>query len=284
MTRVLVTGATGFTARYVIPLLEARGDTVLRLSTRNCDVRNAADLREAVASARPQQVLHLAGTPNLDDSQADLAQAVNVQGTINLLAACEALPEPPRRIIVASSCYVYGDTGHAPAHERAPLRPRGAYGRSKLDMEQAAARWAERLPIVIVRPFNYTGVGHDERFLVPKLVRAFRSDTPDVSFVYPGVVRDFSDVRWVAAVYAALLGAGKVTGVLNVCSGKSMSLEQLIEMLAEMTGRRPRRPIAAPASDQVSRLVGSPARLAAAGIPFSPYSLTDTLRWMVDAR
>jgi len=282
VSRVLVTGATGFTARYVLPLLTERGHEVQGLSSRDCDIRDAVAVRDAVAAARPDKVIHLAGTPNVPDSQAELARTINVDGTVRLLEACERLPARPGRILLASSCYVYGDNTTVPSDERAPLHPSGAYGKSKLEMELAAARFAGRLPIVVVRPFNYTGRGHDERFLVPKLVRAFRQPSPDASFVAPDIVRDFSDVRWMAAVYAALLDSREQASVVNACSGAATPLPELVELLERLSGRRARlRPPAARAVR--SQLVGSARRLRSLGIAASPYSLAATLQWMLDA-
>lgn len=281
MSRVLVTGATGFTARHVVALLKERGHEVRGLSSKDCDIRDAAAVRDAVGAARPDKVIHLAGTPNLPDSQADHALSINVDGTVNLLEACERLPARPSRIILASSCYVYGDTGGAAMEESGALHPTGAYGRSKLEMERAAARWSGRLHILIARPFNYTGRGHGEQFLIPKLVRAFRETAPDASFVAPDIVRDFSDVRWVASVYAALLDLPQQAAAVNVCSGAATPLTELVDLLERLTGRRARaRPPATRAMR--SGLVGSPSRLRTLGIAASPYSLSDTLKWMLD--
>lgn len=283
MSRVLVTGATGFTARYVIPLLRERGHEVRGLSSADCDIRDARALLQAVSGASPEKVLHLAGTPNLADTEAELLFGVNVAGTANLLAACATLDCAPR-IVLASSCYVYGDTGGAPAAEDAPLAPTGAYGRSKLQMERLAREWMVRLPILIVRPFNYTGVGHDARFLIPKLVRAFRERASDVSFVDAGVTRDFSDVRWLAEIYAGLLDHGQAGATFNVCSGAGTALAALVELLCQLTGHRPAaEPKPSLGRMAARQLVGSPARLHSLFGRESPYSLRDTLQWMLAA-
>jgi nucleoside-diphosphate-sugar epimerase len=276
--RVLVTGATGFTASYVIPLLKQRGYEVQGLSSTDCDIRDAATVRHAVIAARPDYVVHLAGTSNLPDTERETLFGVNVEGTSNLLEACAAVR--PQRILLASSCYVYGDTGPTPAAEDAPLRPGTEYGRSKLEMENVARSWSRRLPVMILRPFNYTGVGHGEGFLVPKLVRAFKERRDDVSFVHAGVVRDFSDVRWVAGVYLTLLERGTSGSVVNICSGTGTPLPTLVGLLEKLSGHRP---LHGPpgASARPSRLVGAPGRLGGLLDASSPYALRDTLRWML---
>jgi nucleoside-diphosphate-sugar epimerase len=147
-------------------------------------------------------------------------------------------------------------------------------------MERVAGRWAGRLPILIVRPFNYTGVRHGERFLIPKLIKAFKSRSDDVSFVEAGVVRDFSDVRWVADVYVSLLEKTRSGLAVNVCSGRPTPLPELVRTLERLTGHRLRVPPAGGAAVRDS-LVGSPARLKAMLPALLPYGLEDTLRWML---
>jgi len=279
--RALVTGATGFTGRYVVPSLEARGFDVHGLSSADCDIRDAAAVRNAIRELAPDYVVHLAGTPNLPDSQADIAHSVNVDGTLNLLEACAGLDARPKKILLSSSSFVYGDTGTTPAGEDAPIAPTGEYGKSKRDMERAAARWFGRLPIVIVRPFNYTGVGHGERFLVPKLVRVFRERGADVSFVDPNAVRDYSDVRWVANVYADLLERSDAGMTVNVCSGIGTPLPALVELLENLTGHSVARGPRPPDAARKSALVGTPKKLLSLIGKPSPYSLADTLRWML---
>ena len=282
MNRVLVTGATGFTARYVIPLLKQKGFEVHGLSSAQCDIRDAPALRDAVAAATPDYVVHLAGTSNLPDADAETLHSINVQGTVNLLQAAERLPERPRKLILASSSYVYGDTGSAPASEDAALEARGAYGRSKRQMEAVAARWFGRLPLIIARPFNYTGVGHDERFLVPKLLRVFRERDPDVSFVDPSVIRDYSDVRWMAEVYVSLLHCPVAGRTINVCSGTGTPLTALVDMLEKLTGRRAASYPRPRAGARPAALVGDPSRLIRLIGGSSPFSLRDTLSWMLE--
>ncbi len=71
-----------------------------------------------------------------------------------------------------------------------------------------ARTYADRLPIVLTRPFNYTGVGQSESFVVPKLVSHFANRSASVELGNIDVVRDFSDVRAVAEAYVRLLDSG----------------------------------------------------------------------------
>ncbi len=293
MSRALVTGATGFTARYVVPELERAGFEVWGVSrsiapgprSLRADVTDARAIGEAVAHAQPTHVVHLAGTSNLPDSEAETLFRVNVEGTRHLLDACARLSEPPQKILLASSGYVYGDTGEAPATEDRAPAPIGEYGRSKLEMERTAASWAARMPILVLRPFNYTGVGHDAQFLVPKLVRAYKERRATINFLDSEVRRDFSDVRWIAAVYATLLRSAAKPWCLNVCSGSGLPLLALADLLRGLTGHAPAI-VADPAPSARSAirvLVGSTARLEALSLRRSAISIEDTLRWMMEA-
>jgi len=288
--RILVTGATGFTARYVIPLLEEVGAEVWKLSRTAekggraiaCDITDARGLRETVNMIQPKYVIHLAGTSNLPDSKKETAFRINVDGTTNLLEACNALHEKPK-VLLASSSYVYGDTGSVPAPESRPPAPANEYGRSKLQMERVAATWFDRVPIVIARPFNYTGIGHGEQFLVPKLIKAFRDKSQDLSFVDAAVERDFSDVRWISAVYMALAEKGVAGKVYNVCSGVGTRLSEIVGMLERLSRYRPASGSVAMASVELrNRMVGDPARLRELA-DMSAFPLEATLAWMFSA-
>jgi nucleoside-diphosphate-sugar epimerase len=149
-------------------------------------------------------------------------------------------------------------------------------------MEIVATRWFDRLPVIIARPFNYTGVGHGERFLVPKLVRAFHERTPDVSFVDPTVIRDYSDVRWVARVYVSLLQCPVAGQTINVCSGTGTPLTALVDILENLTGRRPASYPKPSSGARTAALVGDPSRLIRLIGGSSPFSLRDTLSWMLE--
>ncbi|MCK7491693.1 MAG: GDP-mannose 4,6-dehydratase [Comamonadaceae bacterium] len=88
----------------------------------------------------------------------------------NLLQAIAEAAPGVRKVLLASSANVYGNTDADPIGEDVPPAPVNHYACSKLAMEFIARTWFDRLPIVITRPFNYTGPGQTEAFLIPKLV------------------------------------------------------------------------------------------------------------------
>ena len=241
---VLVTGASGFTGRHIIPLLRERGFRVVGLCAAGgegsehiaCDLTNLDALRWTVQRVQPSHVVHLAAMSFVQHGDARAFYDVNVFGTLNLLEALASLPTPPAKVLIASSANVYGTPPVEVIDEGVCPAPVNHYACSKLAMECMVRTWFERLPIVVTRPFNYTGPGQDERFLVPKIVGHYKRGTPVIELGNLDVSRDFSDVRDVVRAYVDLLESNAQSCVVNVCSGTDISLRQILRMMADIAG------------------------------------------------
>ena len=299
--RVLVTGLAGFTGRYVQAALQQRGWQVWGLGVQpapahasathylQADLHDGAALAQAVAQARPHAVIHLAAIAFVGHGDADAFYRINLLGTRHLLAALAALPQPPARVLLASSANVYGNQTEGMLDEATPPQPANDYAVSKLAMEHMARLWAERLPLTIVRPFNYTGVGQSADFLLPKIVAHFRRRATSIELGNLDVWRDFSDVRAVADAYGRLLdapAAAAVGATVNLCSGHSHSLRDIIAMAQDITGHRIDVQVnpAFVRANEVKTLLGNPAQLhALIGADWASPPLHDTLRWMLQA-
>ena len=288
--RVLVTGLRGFTGRYVQAALAQRGWEVCGLGEQT-DLADSAALAHAVAQARPQAVIHLAAIAFVGhgnaDTDADAFYRVNLLGTRHLLAALVALPQPPARVLLVSSANVYGNQTEGMMDEATPPQPANDYAVSKLAMEHMAQLWITRLPITIVRPFNYTGVGQSTDFLLPKIVDHFRRRAATIELGNLDVRRDFSDVRAVVNAYCRLLDVPAATGVtVNVCSGHSHSLRDILAMAEQITGHTLQVQVnpALVRANEVKNLLGNPAYLRTlVGTDWASPSLPDTLHWMLEA-
>lgn len=286
--RVLVTGCSGFTGRYIAERLRASGYEVFdpEADGRRFDLTEPATLAPVVAEARPDYVIHLAALSFVAHADAIAFYRVNTLGTTNLLDALLAGGNPPRRVIVASSANVYGNATADPITEVTPPAPVNHYAASKLAMEHLAATYADRLPLTITRPFNYTGVGQAGQFLIPKLVEHFAERRPVIELGNLDVIREFSDVRAVAEAYARLLLATAAPTVVNFCSGVGHSLREILEDLTRLSGHRLEVRVnpAFVRANEVHRLVGSPELLRATvgELPFQDFSAT--LAWMLAAR
>jgi nucleoside-diphosphate-sugar epimerase len=188
-------------------------------------------------------------------------------------------------VIVASSANVYGNQAGDTLHEDLPLLPANDYGVSKAAVEHLSRIFLPRLPITVVRPFNYTGAGQSASFLVPKIVAHFRRREAAIELGNTQVARDFSDVRDVSAIYSRLLGNTLALGeTLNICSGKAVSLGQVIDTCARISGHRLEVRInpAFVRANEVRVLAGSPARLNSIVGAFNRIPLEETLRWMLE--
>ncbi|MFO1324903.1 MAG: NAD-dependent epimerase/dehydratase family protein [Burkholderiales bacterium] len=249
--RVLVTGAAGFTGRHlcahfaghglrVFGLTEhapgARGDAVTEIQA---DLLDPPALAAAVAAAQPDYVVHLAAIANPTHAQADAVYRVNVNGTLALLEALAATTFGRRGILVPSTGTIYASGDAGPIDEAAPVAPGSHYAVSKLAMEQMARLFARTLPIVVVRPFNYTGPGQREPYVVPKIVRHFAQRAAVIELGNVDVERDFLDVRTVVDAYRRLLAApASAGGTFNLCSGTGTSIRQVVATLERITGHR----------------------------------------------
>lgn len=291
--RVLVTGLHGFTGLYLKELLEQRDYEVAGLvqgapraaSEYQVDLRDRQAVAAAVATAAPDYVVHLAAISFVAHSDTGEIYDVNVKGTLHLVEAVGALPRPPRKLLLASSGNVYGPAaGDAPATEATPPQPQNHYAISKCAAEQVVALAAARLPAVIARPFNYTGVGQAESFIVPKLVAGFRQKLRRLKLGNIDTVRDISDVRWLVQAYVALLESD-FSGTVNVCSGRGICMRDVLGILERLAGYRMEVETdpALLRGREIPRLVGSPAKLEElVSLPARP-SFEATLEWMYRA-
>jgi nucleoside-diphosphate-sugar epimerase len=286
--KALVTGLSGFTGQYVARELEARGYEVVGLGRgdgsghHGLDLRDGDRLTEVVTAIQPSVVVHLAAIAFVAHGDVSDIYTSNIVGTRNLLAALAACKKPAEKVLLASSANVYGNATVSTLDEGCPVQPENDYAVSKYAMELMSRHWQHALPIVVVRPFNYTGVGQSTSFLLPKLVDHFVRRARRVELGNIDVYRDFSDVRTVANAYARLIEHGIPGEVYNVCSGDAYSIEQILAMLAELAGYRIEVDVnpAFVRANEVRHLVGCNRKLATAIGELGLIPLADTLEWM----
>jgi nucleoside-diphosphate-sugar epimerase len=294
--RALITGLSGFTGRYVAQELRDAGYQVFGTITPGhtpgegqfaVDLNDRAGMAAMVQQVRPDVVAHLAAIAFVGHGDIEQVYRVNVAGTRNLLEALAGLQKKPSAVLLASSANIYGNTDVGVIGEDVPAAPANDYAVSKLSMEYMARLWQDKLPLIVVRPFNYTGVGQHENFLLPKIVAHFRRKAADIELGNLYVWRDFSDVRMVAASYRKLLAAGPNAAgrTFNICSGHGYSLGEALDMMADIAGYKINVHVnpAFVRANEVVRLVGDNRRLVAATGPLAAVPLADTLRWMYSA-
>jgi nucleoside-diphosphate-sugar epimerase len=188
-------------------------------------------------------------------------------------------------VLFASSANVYGNQEGILSEDN-PLQPANDYGISKAAMEFVAKLYLDRLPIIIARPFNYTGVGQTTDFVLPKIVHHARTRSPVIELGNIDVERDFSDVRAVADAYVRLLDCpAAIGGTFNVCSGRHHSLREVIALVEEISNQ-PMKVEVNPAfvrRNEVQRLYGDNSRLSQTIGALNMPPLSETLQWMLEA-
>ncbi|MDF3838086.1 GDP-mannose 4,6-dehydratase [Cupriavidus basilensis] len=296
MAKVLITGIHGFTGQHLLQELIGAGHEVCGLAHTTatdaptsvpvhvCDLLDRSALTEVLAHERPDAVVHLAAIAFVAHGDVRAIYDTNVVGTRNLLEAIHSSGCQPRSVLLASSANIYGNSDREVLDEAAPAAPANDYAVSKLAMEYMAKLWEDKLPITIVRPFNYTGVGQTPNFVLPKIVAHFRERRPVLELGNLNVIRDFSDVRSVVAAYAQLLN-GKFAGqTFNTCSGVGYSLGDVLTILHDLTGHRPEIKVnmAFVRANEVHKLIGSNTKLRQAIGAMPDIALRDTLQWMLE--
>lgn len=292
--RALVTGINGFTGRYMAAELRANGYEVIGIGSQpsaapdyhQVDLADGPGLRALLAELQPDVIVHLAAIAFVGHGAADAFYQVNLIGTRNLLEAIAACGKAPECVLIASSANVYGNVSEGMLDEQTPPAPANDYAVSKLAMEYMARLWCDRLPIVITRPFNYTGVGQAENFLLPKIVSHFQRKAPAIELGNLDVWRDFSDVRAVVRAYRGLIEARAVGQTVNVSSGITHSLREVIAKCSAITGHTLEVQVnpAFVRANEVKTLCGDNARLRALVPGWHTPDLDETLGWMLAAQ
>lgn len=258
--RVLMTGGGGFVGRHLRASLEKAlpGADIIcttRKAAAACsdswftvDLTDHGALDALVEDYRPDLVIHLAAqsSAGLSANAAGETWRINVSGAIALAEAL-ASASPHATVLNVSSAEVYGRSFlDGPATEHAALHPIGIYGRTKAIAESA---FDDILPdtarLITVRPFNHTGPGQDERFVVPSLaaqiLRIERGEqAPPLHVGNLDSKRDFLDVRDVVRAYAGLIehaGSLPMRATFNVAAGRAISISEILSRLLAMAKR-----------------------------------------------
>ncbi len=246
MKKVLLTGVDGFTGKYVENELVSRGYSVIGLVYRDasegqvaCDLTDRDAVFECLEMVKPDYIVHLAALSFVGHADQKAFYDVNVFGALNLLEAAKDLNLNLEKVIFASSANIYGNPEDVRCiSESVVPSPVNHYAMSKLAMEHMAKLWFTQVPMIITRPFNYTGPGQAEHFLIPKIVSHFKKKATQIELGNTDVSRDFSDVRDVAQAYADLLESGAESEIVNLCSGQVTSLSDIISKMEDIAGYR----------------------------------------------
>jgi len=307
MRDYLVTGGAGFIGSHLVQALLAGGNAVRvldnfstgrrenltglggRLEVQEGDLRNPARVRAVVQDV--EVIFHEAAFVSAPQSMSEAQTCfdVNVGGTEILLEA--ARQARVRRVVLASSAAVYGDSDSLPLSEDTRLQPLSPYAASKQIAEIYAGLYSRAfgLEVVALRYFNVFGPRQspDTQYAaaVPIFIRRLLDGQPVIVYGDGGQTRDLIYIQDV--VDANLLAADhpQAAGlVCNICTGRETSINDLVDALMQFFPAAPAPQYAPPRPGDIYRSAGDP-RLAAAALDFRAQTrladgLRQTMEWM----
>jgi GDP-4-dehydro-6-deoxy-D-mannose reductase len=290
LTRVLITGASGFAGRHLVAACEADGDEVLTAPpSRVADLRDAEAAVGVVAAARPDVVYHLAAQAHVGRSWEDPATTVqgNLAMTLNLLEAVKA-EAPSAVFLLVGSSEEYGPSLVVPTTEDELLKPANPYAVSKAacDLLGGVYAGAHGLRVIRARAFNHAGPGQEPVYAIASFARqiALGGDPVRVVTGNADARRDYTDVRDVVRAYRMLAAHGE-PGIFNICTSVSHSAREVVAALGRVAGVEVLHEVdpARVRPNEVMEVRGSFARLRSAtgwepAIPFEQ-TLADTVEY-----
>lgn len=254
MNRVLVTGCSGFLASHLLKLLQQDGKSKIfgitevpgfsypHVEVCQMDIRRRDDMFHLLQNIRPDITFHLAAVTNVGFAWKNpyLTYEVNFFGSSNLLEAI--LPVAPHsRLVLMSSAEVYRSDGKTPINEGSPTQSQNPYALSKLVMEMLGDLYwkTHGLNVCKLRAFNFTGPGQDVKFVASDFasqIAAIEKGKQEAVIRVGNLaaIRDFSDVRDMARYVQVIGQRGKAGEVYNLGSGRSYSINKILDILLSL--------------------------------------------------
>lgn len=262
--RVLITGITGFAGSHLADLCLDKDDVELfgiirwRSRTENiehiwdqlklleCDLRDANSTRDVIEQIAPDYIFHLAAQSFVPTSWNAPSESLstNILGELNLFEAVRKAGLSCR-IQIACSSEEYGMVleNEVPIRETNPLRPLSPYGVSKVGQDLLGYQYymSYGMEIIRTRGFNHTGPRRGPVFVCSDFARQITEieagrKEPVIEVGNLEARRDFTDVRDMVRGYWLSLEKGKTGEVYNICSGKSHSIQSILDKLIEISG------------------------------------------------
>jgi nucleoside-diphosphate-sugar epimerase len=297
---VLITGANGFAGAYLGPELSNAGFTVVGTTSSldtgrpngydevfHVDITDLTQIVEVVRATNPHYIVNLAGISHSVNGAAEAYFEVNFLGARNVLEAVSQEPSKVASILLVSSATVYGRRARSePSRESDVPLPMGCYALSKFAMEQLLYTYGRTLPIIVARPFNFTGVGQSKHFLVPKIINILSEDIKKIKLGNLGSSRNFTDVRVVVDAFKRLLLCEKAHGqVYNICSSREYRVSELVALVEKLARVRIEVEVvnALRRAADIDSLHGSPEKLISSIGELKKISFEETLQWMISA-
>ncbi len=238
MKSILIIGIDSFTGKHLEAYLRTNGykiyGTSLFYSNDNifkCDLTKKGDLLKIFNHIKPDFLINLSAISFADHNNVQDYYNVNTIGALNILDALLETKTSPSKVILVSSASVYGNQGLEILDESLCPKPINHYGASKYIMERLAENYFDKLNIIITRPFNYTGIGQNEYFLIPKIVKHFKERKKIIELGNLNISREFNDISFVCEAYKRLIESDIKSDIVNIASNRAIKLLDIIAMM-----------------------------------------------------
>lgn len=257
MKEILITGSEGFVGQHLRTEMENAGYDVSGTTLNSdqadqekkifaCDVTDYASLKELIEKLVPDFIIHLAAisAPARSFKEPQKTLEVNTIGTLNLLEAVKSVPNYSPRILIVGTSEEYGfvPEEHMPVTETEAFNPASPYSVSKLAAYHLSKIYYRCYgqDIIYVSAFNHTGYGQGLGFLTSEVAMQIAKIEKGLQepIVYTGNVdseRDYTDVKDIVRAYRLLLEKGRSGERYNVCSGRSVSIKEVVEKLISIS-------------------------------------------------
>lgn len=256
MSRVLIFGAGGFVGSYLCKEFLNNGYKVSgtdkgegsalpsEVDFYRTDLMQANEVEKLIDQIQPDIIVNLAAISSVGASwnMPQTTMEINVIGALNIMEAARKSEKKPRILFVGSSEeYVISEN---PLDENTQLNANNPYGISKVTQEQFAKLYREQysLKIYCVRPFNHTGIGQRDSFVLPsfcKQVAEIDKSGKDGKIQVGNlkVKRDFSHVKDVVRAYRMIVESDNCNQIYNVGSGNAYSLEDMLTYIIGLSNQ-----------------------------------------------
>lgn len=227
--KVAVAGSDGFVGRNVCEQLESQGHQIVRI-----DITQGLDLCDNSIIEKIEPIdafIHLANLVYVPASYENPEKfyRINYLTTLNALEICRKYSA---RLIYASS-YIYGSPQYLPVDEKHPVNPFNPYAQTKVICEKLCEGYHRdfKVKVSILRPFNLYGVGQKGMLLIPEIIGQIKAGKRDIQLKAASPRRDYVNVKDVACAFVACLNDTNDFNVYNVCSGTSVSVREITEII-----------------------------------------------------
>lgn len=256
MSSVLIFGIGGFVGAYLSQEFadagyEVYGCDLKRVNNINnlnaffeADLMDENSVEKIITKIAPNMIINLAAISSVGASWKipQMTMSVNVNGALNIMEAARKQEKIPKIMFIGSSEEY--EVSDKPIGENTKLNANNPYGISKMTQEKFAALYREQYGIKIycVRPFNHTGVGQKDSFVLSSFCKQAAQIEKSGK---PGVIkvgnlaarRDFSHVKDIVRAYRMIIESDDCTRIYNVGSGKAYGLDELLNYIIGLSSQ-----------------------------------------------